>query len=493
MLICQYNPEFPQSAVDEQDCDWSLAGKKYPDLLEMPSFIAQQRQQYAPPVSTSTNVNPGCLQGKQLEAYTVVREHFEARKSSYYKSQAPLRMVVSGTAGTGKSYLIQCLKLLLKEHLMVTAPTGVAAFNVDGYTLHSLLSLPIRGDFKPLEGKRLQTIQQALAGVEYIIINEMSMVGRKLFGQVDRRLRQVFPHRSEEFFGGCSCLLIGDWGQLPPVMDLPLYTTVSRTELSDLGSANYHMFDRAVVLDVVMRQAGKDAGQELFRSLLMRLRNGESTEDDWRQMMKRTPAEVGDVTAFDGALRLYPTVEAVAEYNANKLRASGQPIAVIRAVHTGPDASRASMDEAGGLEPVVCLAHGARVMLCANLWVEVGLVNGALGTVVAICYENDRRPPDLPVAVTVRFDSYTGPTLSDGTIPICPLLRTWFSTTRQCSRLQLPLRLSWAVTIHKSQGLTLDKVVIDVGKKEFSSGLTFVACSRVHRLTDLLFVPPFPF
>ena len=94
------------------------------------------------------------------------------------------------------------------------------------------------------------------------------------------------------------------------------------------------------------------------------------------------------------------------------------------------------------------------------------------------------------MAVTVKFDSYSGPTLPDSTVPITPLRRTWFST---CSRLQIPLKLAWAVTIHKSQGLTLDKAVIDIGKKEFSAGLTFVACSRVHQLTDLLFVPPFSF
>ena len=69
----------------------------------------------------------------------------------------------------------------------------------------------------------------------------------------------------------------------------------------------------------------------------------------------------------------------------------------------------------------------------------------------------------------------------------------WFTSGGQCSRLQLPLKLAWAVTIHKAQGLTLDKVVIDVGKKEFSCEQTFVACSRVHRLTDMLFDPPFPF
>ena len=413
-----------------------------------------------------------------------MRDHSESSDPN----RPPLRMVVSGTAGTGKSYLIQCLKLLLKDRLCVAAPTGVAAFNVDGYTLHSLLSLPVRGDFKPLEGKRLETIQQMLAAVDYIIIDEMSMVGRKMFGQVDRRLRQVFPERSEELFGGRSCLLTGDWGQLPPVMDLPLYTTVS-----DLGSIDYHLFDRAVVLDRVMRQAGQDAGQECFRNLLLRLRNAELTVDDWKYLMTRTTGEVGDTKSFDDALRLYPTIEAVAEHNVAKLRASGQPIAVLSAVHTGPGASKATSDDAGGLEPVICIAHGARVMLSANLWVEVGLVNGALGTVEAICYEGDQRPPNLPIVVTVKFDSYSGPTLPDGTVPITPLRRTWFSTTKPCSRLQIPLKLAWAVTIHKSQGLTLDKAVIDIGKKEFSTGLTFVACSRVRQLTDLLFVPPFSF
>ena len=489
MLICQHNAEFGQATGEEEDCDWSLAARAYTELREMPSYIAQQRQEFVAQSALTTTAHASHLQGKQLQAYTAVRDHSESSDPN----RSPLRMVVSGTAGTGKSYLIQCLKLLLKDRLCVAAPTGVAAFNVDGYTLHSLLSLPVKGDFKPLEGKRLQTIQQMLAAVDYIIIDEMSMVGRKMFGQVDRRLRQVFPERSEELFGGRSCLLTGDWGQLPPVMDLPLYTTVSRTELSDLGTIDYHLFDHAVVLDRVMRQAGQDADQECFRNLLLRLRNAELTVEDWKYLMTRTAGEVGDTKSFDEALRLYPTIEAVAEHNVAKLRASGQPIAVLRAVHTGPGASKATLDDAGGLEPVICIAHGARVMLSANLWVEVGLVNGALGTVEAICYEGDQRPPDLPIAVTVKFDSYSGPTLPDGTVPITPLRRTWFSTTKQCSRLQIPLKLAWAVTIHKSQGLTLDKAVIDVGKKEFSTGLTFVACSRVRQLTDLLFVPPFSF
>ena len=81
----------------------------------------------------------------------------------------------------------------------------------------------------------------------------------------------------------------------------------------------------------------------------------------------------------------------------------------------------------------------------------------------------------------------------DGTVPICPLCRTWSTAAGSCSRLQLPVKLAWAVTIHKAQGLTLSKVVMNIGKKEFFTGLSFVACSRVRALNDLLFDPPFPY
>ena len=117
MLICQQNAEFDQSSSDQQDHDWSLAAEAYPDLQEMPSFVAQQRQQYvSPPVSTSAD--PCRLQGKQLVAYNVVREHYEQSKSCSETSE-PLKMIVSGTAGTGKSYLINCLKQLFDDNQLL--------------------------------------------------------------------------------------------------------------------------------------------------------------------------------------------------------------------------------------------------------------------------------------------------------------------------------------------------------------------------------------
>ena len=187
--------------------------------------------------------------------------------------------------------------------------------------------------------------------------------------------------------------------------------------------------------------------------------------------MKCTPAHVGDISVFEDALHLFPTKDAVVEYNIDQLHNNNQPITAIKALHNGHNASKGSSDDAGGLEPVIHLSVGARVMLITNLWVEVGLVNGAVGTVISIVYETGG-PPDLPLAVLVKFDNYTGPTFSNQTVPIVPVRRTWLSSASSCSRLQIPLKLAWAVTIHKAQGLTLSKVVIDIGKKEFSSGLT---------------------
>jgi len=205
-----------------------------------------------------------------------------------------------------------------------------------------------------------------------------------------------------------------------------------------------------------------------------------------------TDKSLNDVTLFDNAVRLFPTVQSVAEYNINKLHSINRPIATIKAIHSGTNASKASSEDAGGLDPTVHLAHGACVMLTINLWVEVGLVNGALGSVVCVC-NKEGGSPALPLAVMVKFDKYSSPTLFDGTLPITPVRHTWSSSGIQHSRLQILLKLAWAMTIHKAQGLTLDKIVVDIGKKEFSSGLTYVACSRVRCIKDLLFIPRFPY
>ena len=153
----------------------------------------------------------------------------------------------------------------------------------------------------------------------------------------------------------------------------------------------------------------------------------------------------------------------------------------------------ANLDIAKGLEPEILLARNARVMLTANLWVAAGLVNGAMGTITDILYKEKLEHTALPTAILVAFDKYNGPTLKnlEGTpvVPIVPIRRMWEGESGICSRLQFPLSLAWAITAHKSQGLTLPKAVIDLGKKEFAAGLSFVAISRIRSLDDILFKP----
>ena len=145
-----------------------------------------------------------------------------------------------------------------------------------------------------------------------------------------------------------------------------------------------------------------------------------------------------------------------------------------------------------GLQPTIYLANGAKVMLTMNLWASVGLCNGATGTVVDIIYATNHQLPDLPVAVTVKFDDYRGPSFTEDLslcVPICPITVSSQTIEGVHERQQLPLRLAYALTIHKSQGLTLSKAWIDIGKSEKTPGISYVAISRIKTLSSLIIEP----
>ena len=110
MLICQRNADLQPNMETQEDMDWTRAAQAYPNLEEMPTFICRQRKSAAEHLF-STSANPHHLQGKQLQAYSLVQQHAEA------EAPPPLRMIVSGTAGTGKSYLIHCLRLFLNSRV----------------------------------------------------------------------------------------------------------------------------------------------------------------------------------------------------------------------------------------------------------------------------------------------------------------------------------------------------------------------------------------
>ena len=132
-------------------------------------------------------------------------------------------------------------------------------------------------------------------------------------------------------------------------------------------------------------------------------------------------------------------------------------------------------------------------MLTMNIWTEVGVCNRALGTVLDFVYPHDQTPPTLPICVLVQFDDdYNDPTLSarfPRCVPICPITQVSQNRAQKCERQQLPLKLAWAITIHKSQGLMLKKAWVDLGPSEKSSEMTYVALSRVKKLEDLMVEP----
>lgn len=269
------------------------------------------------------------------------------------------------------------------------------------------------------------------------------------------------------------------------------YSSAPTGNLQLHGHTIYQLFTTIVILEQTLRQGGADPDAVAFRSLLLRLRDGTINQSDWQILLAHTPAQATNCGDFTDAIRLFYDKASVAEYNLQKLQSLSMPIARINAIHSDTAASSASPNDAGGLHPIL-LATQSGVMLTANIWQEVGLCNGASGVIQHFLYKANHRPPDLPVAVMVDFDNYSGPPfLNDHPkcVPIPPLTFEWELNGCQLSRQQLPLQLRYAMTIHKSQGQTLDKAVIDIGKTELAAGLTFVALSRLRSIHHGLIQP----
>ena len=239
------------------------------------------------------------------------------------------------------------------------------------------------------------------------------------------------------------------------------------------------------------RLRGSSSEQSRFRDL-NQLHTGDCTQNDWTLLLTRQPSTVDNISAFKDTVRLYYRNEKVAKYNFEKLSALNQPIARIRAQHSTETAKKANGDEMLGLQPVIFHKKGAHVMLTINLWTDVGLCNDATGTVVNFIYATNQQPSDLPIAVVVKFDDYTGPSICSNIqqcVPICLITIISDTLGHVNERQQLPLKLSWAMTIHKSHGLTLTNAWIDTGKNETFPGISYVAINRVKTLSSCIIEP----
>ena len=493
MILSDYHKLNNDAYMDQQKlCDWHLDSKKCTtqQIAEMPDWVKVTKNSYTISDRESCDtIDTSTFSEKQRLAYQTILNHHK-----FVIPKEPLLLIIIGEGGSGKSFLINAVRNLLEKKCVVTATTGKAAFNINGITIHSLLKLPIsKISQKDLSGSSLESLQQDLLPVDYIIIDEYSMLGQTMMGWIDRRCRQATALK-DKLFGGKSIILIGDNTQLPPVGDKPLYHNKPSNPVAVQGSLAYKLFDKVVVLDENQRVRGKEAEQTLFRGILSRLRNGESSIDDWKVLLTRQPSVLPNILDFTDATRLYYSNEQVAKYNYDHLLQLNCPIAEIHARHSCNEAKRVSAQEMLGLHPAVLICKGAKVMLTKNLWPSTGFCNGSTGIVIDIIYETNHNPPDLPIAVLVKFDAYCGPSFFDipYCVPITPVTASVHIGNKTLERQQLPLTLAWALTIHKSQGMTLEKAWIDIGKKENTLGITYVAISRVRNLSSLV-IEPIPY
>ena len=199
------------------------------------------------------------LSSKQRLAFDIVQDHCFG---SLYDDQ--LLMIVIGTAGTGKSFLIDSIRSLFANHnaphsLKVTAPTGIAAANISGSTIFSLLSILNT----TLTGTRLLSLQLVMQDVRLLIIDEYSFLSSAVLDTLDRHLRSIYPLSSRPF-GGLHIMLCGDPAQLPPVLAQPLYAHCGPTNHTAL---RFHLFKTVVELDVPFRQLGSDDIQVCFQTV----------------------------------------------------------------------------------------------------------------------------------------------------------------------------------------------------------------------------------
>ncbi|GAA1410410.1 AAA family ATPase [Oerskovia paurometabola] len=384
-------------------------------------------------------------------------------------------MFLTGKAGTGKSTLIRHFMESTRRRVVVAAPTGIAALNVDGLTLHRLFSFGASttfddvatGDYRP------RRFAREIRAMDTLIIDEASMVRADLLDQVEIALRRFGPHPGEPF-GGVQIVLVGDLFQLPPVVpEREKEWLASRYETEYFFSARAFSRDRfpTVGLTKVFRQLGDDR----LTGLLNAVREGLLADEMRADLNTRTDAAF-EPPSDEFWLTVAPTNSIVTSRNRAALeRLPGE--ALSRRATTWGDTSQFDSP----VEEVVVFKVGAQVMLLNNDTAD-RWVNGTIGRIERVDGETvvvQLNDGDV-VDVTPHTWEVTEPQFIDGAM----------SREVVGRYTQLPFKLAWAVTIHKCQGLTLDRLVVDLSGGTFTFGQAYVALSRCTSMEGLVLHRP---
>lgn len=387
---------------------------------------------------------------------------------------------ITGNAGSGKSFLVDHIQKDLNERgipFVVCAATGSAAFQIHGITLHSFAGVgrgvgKVEYMIKTLQKNKLKKAEWE--EIEVLIIDEISLLNTIYLEKLNTIAQQL--RRCRLPFGGIQLILVGDYCQCPPI-----YNKEDQAEMKDRYLFQSTLWKKLAIRCVRLTQNFRQAKDQAFRGLLEHMRVAKLTEDDKKLLESRLLSRHGNVDPHT-LIKLCSYKAQAEKINREQLSkidsgvrvfegkfafyyASGQEI-----VNEGEVAKRVEkMASAVSVPPQLQLKEGALVMLCGcNLDVKGGLFNGSRGTVIG--FETNGDP-------IVEFEE-------GGTVTVKPhVWKTFNGKKLEASYTQVPLLLRYAITIHKAQGLTLDKVLIEMDFWE--TGLGYVAFSRARSLAGV--------
>lgn len=385
-------------------------------------------------------------------------------------------MFITGKAGTGKSFLLRLfVRANSKKKVVLLAPTGISAINIDGATIHTAFGYKnlVNASLEELEQGKLQlnsNKRKVLEKVDTIVIDEISMVRADTFEKMDRILKQIM--QNDKLFGGKQMILFGDLFQLPPITKSEEYRFLNdrfggiyffNSDAYKAGNFNF------IELSINHRQ--KD--DEPFFNLLNRIREGKVCNQDLAVLNSRTNYSEED---FRRVIRLFPRKDEAESVNREELEKINAKLYEYEAkvIYTKSNMTKTMKENTFPISKTLKLKLGALIMMVAND-TEKRWANGTLGIVSGL--------GDDFIKVNINGVEYSlSPYEFEEQEAIYKNGRIQYETIYKVE--QYPLVLAYAITIHKSQGMTYQQVACDISHC-FSPGQAYVALSRCSSLSGL--------
>lgn len=382
------------------------------------------------------------------------------------QSEDKTSLYITGKAGTGKTTLLRHIMCNRDLNAVVVAPTGIAAVNAGGVTIHSLFQMPfgITTAHDAYTSGLSAEKQLILTKLDILIIDEVSMVNASMMDFMDAKLKRFRDNNLP--FGGVKVVMFGDLFQLPPV--------ITRDEMRIIKEfyQDVYFFDSNVIMNhgmnvISLSKVFRQNNQE-FVDLLNNVREYKATNDDFEWLSEaRNMQKSKD---FDqNAIHICATRAEAHQINTDKL---GQHTHTYYSTTKGHFLGSSNVPA----EPVLKLRTGARVMTLCNDSSQ-NFFNGSLGVVKELHEQYIRVMLDTDEEVTIQKHEWVEYeyAVKDGKI----------ERVERGKYIQFPLALAWAITVHKSQGLTFDNVVLHLDKV-FASGQLYVALSRCRSLEGII-------